>query len=216
MVEVVNVTDMKRRDEILAAAAHVFAQHGFRGSTTRRIADTAGVNEITLFRQFGSKEELIRQAMQYCSQFVGFTPLPDVAVDPDKELTAWSESYIRYLRLQSSMIRKTMSEIEERPEMSEMASTVPRKASADLCRYLTGLKRQGFIAEKFDAKTAAAMLMGSIFADAVGRDMMSDVYPPEEKAAQMYTRLLLKGIGVEIGGRRTTHKQTKRTKQLSA
>ncbi|MFL5630081.1 MAG: TetR/AcrR family transcriptional regulator [Gemmatimonadaceae bacterium] len=207
---------MKRRDEILAAAAHVFAQYGFRGSTTRLIADTAGVNEITLFRQFGSKEELIRQAMHHCSQFAGFTPLPDVAVDPERELTAWSESFISYLRLQSSMIRKTMSEIEERPEMSEMASTVPRQASADLCRYLTGLKRQGFITEKFDAKTAAAMLMGSIFADAVGRGMMPDVYPPADKAAHMYTNLLLRALGVENRSRKSTHKQSKRSKQLSA
>jgi AcrR family transcriptional regulator len=206
---------MKRRDEILAAAAHVFAQHGFRGSTTRRIADTAGVNEITLFRQFGSKEELIRQAMQYCSQFVGFAPLPDVAADPETELTAWSESFIKYLRLQSSMIRKTMSEIEERPEMSEMASSVPRQASADLCRYLLGLKREGFITTKFDARTAAAMLMGSIFADAVGRGMMPEVYPPQEKAAQMYTQLLLRALGVENGSRKTSHRQTRRTKQLS-
>jgi AcrR family transcriptional regulator len=207
---------MKRRDEILAAAAHVFAQHGFRGSTTRRIADTAGVNEITLFRQFGSKEELIRQAMQYCSHIVSFTPLPDVAVDPEKELTAWSDSFIRYLRLQSSMIRKTMSEIEERPEMSEMASSVPRQASADLCRYLTALKRQGWIAEKFDAKTAAAMLMGSIFADAVGRGMMPEVYPPADKAAHMYTQLLLRALGVENRSAKATNKHTKRSKQLSA
>jgi hypothetical protein len=61
------------------------------------------------------------------------------------------------------------------------------------------------------------MLMGAIFADAMGRGMMPDVYPqPEEKAAQMYTRLLLRAIGVENGTRRTTNKQTKRTKQLSA
>ncbi len=207
---------MNRRNEILAAAAEVFAQHGFRGSTTRRIADAAGVNEITLFRQFGSKEELIRQAMHFCSQFVGFTPLPDVAVDPEVELTAWSESFIRHLRLQSSMIRKTMSEIEERPEMSEMASAVPRRASADLCQYLTALKRQGWITEKFDAKTAAAMLMGSIFADAMGRGMMPEVYPQADKAAHMYTQLLLRALGVENRSSKATNKQTKRSKQLSA
>jgi len=32
-------------EELLKAAATVFSQHGFRGSTTRRIADAAGVNE---------------------------------------------------------------------------------------------------------------------------------------------------------------------------
>jgi len=207
---------MISRHEILAAAADVFAQHGFRGSTTRRIAEAAGVNEITLFRQFGSKEALLREAMKHLTESVGLMPLPDVPSDPEGELTQWSESFIQHLRLRSSIIRKTMSEMEERPEMSACASLVPRQASTDLCHYLTRLKRQGR-AEKFEPKTAAAMLMGAIFADAMGREMMPDVYPqPESKAAQMYTRLLLRAIGVEIGSRRTTHKQTKRAKQLSA
>ena len=207
---------MNRRDEILAAAAEVFAQHGFRGSTTRRIADAAGVNEITLFRQFGSKEALIRESMRHMTQSVGLSKLPEVPVDPEAELTDWSESYIQHLRLRSSIIRKTMGEIEERPEMSECASYVPRKASDELCVYLTALKRDGRTTEEFDPKTAAAMLMGAIFADAMGRPMMPDVYPqPEEKAAHKYATLLLRAIGVENGSGKTTRKQTRRTKQLS-
>jgi AcrR family transcriptional regulator len=207
---------MNRRDDILAAAAGVFAQHGFRGSTTRRIADAAGVNEITLFRQFGSKEALIREAMRHMTQSVGLHALPEVPLDPDKELTGWSEGFIRHLRLQSSIIRKTMGELEERPEMSECASYVPKQASNDLCLYLTALKREGIATEEFDPKTAAAMLMGSIFADAMGRDMMPDVYPqPADKAAHMYTRLLLQAIGVENGSRKTTRKHSRQTKQLS-
>ena len=207
---------MNRRDEILAAAAEVFAQHGFRGSTTRRIADAAGVNEITLFRQFGSKEALIRESMRHMTQSVGLSKLPDVPVDPETELTDWSESYIQHLRLRSSIIRKTMGEIEERPEMSECASYVPRKASDELCLYLTALKREGRTTEEFDPKTAAAMLMGAIFADAMGRPMMPDVYPqPEGKAAHKYATLLLRAIGVENGSGKTTRRQTRRTKQFS-
>ena len=207
---------MNRRDEILAAAAEVFAQHGFRGSTTRRIADAAGVNEITLFRQFGSKEVLLREAMKHMTQSVGLTTLPEKPVDPEAELTGWSESFIQHLRLRSSIIRKTMSEIEERPEMSKCASYVPRQASNDLCIYLTALREHGRTTEQFDPKTAAAMLMGSIFADAMGREMMPDVYPqPASKAAHMYTRLLLRAIGVEIGSLKTSSKHTQRTKQLS-
>jgi len=207
---------MNRRNEILAAAAEVFAQHGFRGSTTRRIADAAGVNEITIFRQFGSKEALIREAMQLLSQSAGLTTLPDVPGDPETELTQWSESFFQHLRLRSSIIRKTMGELEERPEMSECASEVPRRASNDLCVYLTALKRQGRIKVEFDPKTAAAMLMGSIFADAMGRDMMPDIYPPERKAAQMYTQLLIRALGVENSSHKATNKQNKRSKQLSA
>ncbi|MEP6936422.1 MAG: helix-turn-helix domain-containing protein, partial [Nitrospirota bacterium] len=36
---------MDTRSTILNAAVQVFSQHGFRGSTTRRIADAASVNE---------------------------------------------------------------------------------------------------------------------------------------------------------------------------
>jgi AcrR family transcriptional regulator len=208
---------MNRRNEILAAAGEVFAQHGFRGSTTRRIAEAAGVNEITLFRQFGSKEALLREAMQHMTQSAGLVALPEIPSDPERELTEWSESFIQHLRLRSSIIRKTMGEIEERPEMSECASFVPTQASNELCKYLIALRRQGRIAEKFDPKTAAAMLMGAIFADAMGRDMMPEVYPqPQDKAAHMYTLLLLRALGVENRSRKTTNKQTKRTKQLSA
>ncbi len=208
---------MNRRDEILAAAAQVFAQHGFRGSTTRRIADAAGVNEITIFRQFGSKEALLREAMKHMTDSAGLTELPEIPSDPERELTEWSESFIQHLRLRSSIIRKTMSETEERPEMRECASVVPTQASNELCKYLVALRRQGRTTERFDPKTAAAMLMGAIFADAMGREIMPEVYPqPAEKAAHMYTVLLLRALGVEIGSRRTTSKQTKRTKQLSA
>ncbi|HMF88334.1 MAG TPA: helix-turn-helix domain-containing protein [Gemmatimonadaceae bacterium] len=208
---------MNRRDEILAAAAEVFAQHGFRGSTTRRIADAAGVNEITIFRQFGSKEALLREAMQHMTESAGLTELPEIPSDPERELTQWSESFIQHLRLRSSIIRKTMGEIEERPEMSECASSVPIEASSALCKYLVALRRQRRTTEKFDPTTAAAMLMGAIFSDAMGREMMPEVFPqPQEKAAHMYTVLLLRALGVEIGSRRTTNKQSKRSKQLSA
>ena|SRR5688572_6547589 len=208
---------MNRRNEILAAAAEVFAQHGFRGSTTRRIAEAAGVNEITIFRQFGSKEVLLREAMQHMTDSAGLATLPEIPSDPERELTEWSESFIKHLRLRSSIIRKTMGEIEERPEMSECASSVPIEASNELCKYLVALKRQGRTTEKFDPITAAAMLMGAIFSDAMGRGMMPDVFPqPQEKAAHMYTVLLLRALGVEIKSRRTTNKQAKRTKQLSA
>ena len=207
---------MSTRTEILNAAAGVFAQHGFRGSTTRRIADAAGVNEITIFRQFGSKEALIREAMQYLTQSANLRSLPKTPTDPERELTEWSEAFIQHLRLRSSMIRKTMSEIEERPEMCECASYVPRQASNDLCDYLTALKRQGKIEGDFEPKTAAAMLMGAIFADAMGRDMMPDVYPqPVSEAAHKYSELLLRALGVENGAARSTNNKKRFSNHLS-
>lgn len=48
------------RDRILTAAATLIAERGYVATTTRAIAATAGVNEATLFRRFGSKAGLVR------------------------------------------------------------------------------------------------------------------------------------------------------------
>jgi AcrR family transcriptional regulator len=47
------------RQLLLTAAARVFARDGLEGATTRAISREAGVNEVTLFRHFGTKEHLI-------------------------------------------------------------------------------------------------------------------------------------------------------------
>jgi AcrR family transcriptional regulator len=47
-----------RREQILDVASALFAQQGFRGTTTRLIADRAAVTEALIFRHFPSKEEL--------------------------------------------------------------------------------------------------------------------------------------------------------------
>jgi TetR/AcrR family transcriptional regulator len=47
-----------REERILEAAGRLFARLGYRGTTTRAIAEAAEVNEALLFRHFASKEEL--------------------------------------------------------------------------------------------------------------------------------------------------------------
>ncbi|AQP48183.1 hypothetical protein BW730_12420 [Tessaracoccus aquimaris] len=50
-------------DALLDAALDLIGECGLRGTTTRAIAERAGVNEVTLFRKFGSKSKLVREAI---------------------------------------------------------------------------------------------------------------------------------------------------------
>jgi AcrR family transcriptional regulator len=52
-----------RRESILRAVRRVFAENGFRGTTTRALADAAGVSEALLYKHFPNKEALY-SAMQ--------------------------------------------------------------------------------------------------------------------------------------------------------
>jgi AcrR family transcriptional regulator len=49
-----NITEAR----IIEAAVQLFAQHGFKGTSTRDIAELANVNEATLFRHFAKKADL--------------------------------------------------------------------------------------------------------------------------------------------------------------
>ena len=48
---------------LLDAARELFARQDYRGTTTREIAEAAGVTEYLLFRHFGSKAGLFREAL---------------------------------------------------------------------------------------------------------------------------------------------------------
>src|SRR5207237_4968642 len=48
----------ERRLSILRAAVALFSQRGFRGATTKEIAQAAGISEAMVFRHFATKEEL--------------------------------------------------------------------------------------------------------------------------------------------------------------
>ena len=61
-----------RRRQILAVAMELFARRGFRGTTTRQIAERAGVNEAIVFRHFPRKEDLYWAVLDCKCRSVGW------------------------------------------------------------------------------------------------------------------------------------------------
>lgn len=193
---------MEIREKLLEAAARLYAEAGFRGATTRRIAQEAGVNEITLFRHFGSKAALLGAAIEHAG-LDQVPPLPADPVDPEAELIEWAGGMAEELRAQCPLIRTCMAEATEHPELMKREGSAPAQAAQSICDYIERLRAQGRARDDFDARAAAAMLMGALFADAMGRDVMPDMYRNEpEEALREYVRLFLGAIGVREGNQR--------------
>jgi AcrR family transcriptional regulator len=187
---------MSVRDELLAAATRVYAEAGYRGATTRRIALAAGVNEITLFRHFGSKDALLREALARTQESPD-TALPEEPKDPAAELLAWAGSHISDLRGRQALIRTCMGEFAEHPGLFVPENSGPVRAARALAQYLGRLRQRGLARAEFDPRAAAALLIGTLFADAMGREIMPDLYANEpDDALREYLALFLRGIGV--------------------
>ena len=186
------------RQHLLDAAARVYSDVGFRGATTRRIADEAGVNEVTLFRLFGSKAALIGEAVRTHSASGPTRSLPDVPTDPLAELTVWAAEDHTFMFECRGMIRTTMAEMNERPECALEVADHPVESFRALRTYVQRLAEHGFIPSATDAAPAAAMLKGALFGDAMGRDMMPEMFPPADQAPSTYVRLFLRALGATL------------------
>src|SRR5262245_12064134 len=60
------LSSQERRAAIIQAVRRVFAEKGFHGTTTRALADAAGVSEALLFKHFPNKEALYAAMMLSC------------------------------------------------------------------------------------------------------------------------------------------------------
>lgn len=188
---------MDVRRALLRAAVKAFADAGTQGATTRRIAREAGVNEVTLFRHFRSKRELMHAALaDFAQQATLRAALPDTPVDPAAELTTWCRDHHRDLYRVSALIRRSMGEFEQDPGQCAHGMQASIRIADELTAYLDRLKTLGLARGDWDARAAAAMLMGALFNDAMGRDIMPQRYPRGMRAAvDKYVRLFLGAIG---------------------
>lgn len=89
------------RDRLLKAAIEVFATEGYVGATTREIARVADVSEVTLFRHFQSKEQLLKAVAQH------ITALRTEAVTHQDEWTYdLHRDLLHYARLHDDMLEE--------------------------------------------------------------------------------------------------------------
>lgn len=189
---------MDIRQRILDAATRVYAQHGFRGATTRLIANEAGVNEVTIFRTFGSKAALFEALLQLHAARAPMPLLPDDPIDPEREMTAWCAAMLAHMRENRSLIRTSFGEMEDRPAAAVSVCEGPNCAGMVLTDYVGRLQTLGFVDDDADVATAIAMLMSSMFGDAISRDVMPNAFPqPVDEAPARYVRVFMRGIGVK-------------------
>ena len=62
----IRLSNEERRAAIVRAVRRVFAERGFHGTTTRALADAAGVSEALLFKHFPNKEALFSAMKLSC------------------------------------------------------------------------------------------------------------------------------------------------------
>ncbi len=88
----------RRCEEILAAAAKLFAKHGYAEANTQVLADTLGVGKGTIYRYFATKEDLFLAAVDRLMRELTEAVDRSIAVveDPLERLSGVVYTYLTY------------------------------------------------------------------------------------------------------------------------
>jgi AcrR family transcriptional regulator len=85
------LSQQSTRQRLLTTAKELFVRQGITQTTTRQIADEAGVNEVTLFRHFGTKQGLLLAAFADLGIFDG---IGDLGLDPAQAIRPVLMAYV--------------------------------------------------------------------------------------------------------------------------
>lgn len=119
--------DMTTQDKIICAAINLVREHGYKGATTKRIAEKAGVNEVTLFRHFGNKKGIVEAIIDKYSftSITSDTFNREVKWDLEKDLHLLATLYQDQVKQKRDIILIGFKEAGVFPELDELIAKVP-------------------------------------------------------------------------------------------
>jgi len=165
------------RAKIVAAARDLFERNGTRGTTTRVVAERAGVNEATLFRHFGSKRALLDAMREEACGVEEFrsilASLPGIDFAADVRAIAYHlvEHMIGKRAMMCVSLFEDAAGTDDSPEFRG-----PSQILVDLAAYFTAQARAGQPL-RGDPTFIARYFMGILFSYVVGRKLWESATP---------------------------------------
>jgi AcrR family transcriptional regulator len=170
------------------AALAVLAERGYAGATTRRIAEAAGINEVTLFRRFGDKRQLILAAIHTdISRLAdnGLTTTGDIEAD----LIRVVEYYTGIYQHRNGLVGTLLLEGARNPSVAALIKE-PLGAMSRLAEIFAGYQRAGQMVEEPTEFAVQALLAPLLVITLLQRVTSSEIAVPD---ARTVVQRFLKG-----------------------
>ncbi|MEZ4661233.1 MAG: TetR/AcrR family transcriptional regulator [Caldilineaceae bacterium] len=142
--------------QIYAAAINIFMSLGYDGATTKEIADIAGVNEVTLFRKFGSKAGLFERAIAHQ---LADTPLNRLVYTGNLEadMLAIVEAYVETNATYGDIIAIILIELPRNPDLQGALDT-PWRNVQGIIKIIQQYQTQGLLKHESPLAAISALI----------------------------------------------------------
>jgi AcrR family transcriptional regulator len=176
------------RTRILKAARELFAEVGYARATTRLIANRAGVNEVTLFRQFGNKKALLMACVEYINAANITSHFEDfLSGDYPKDIYRMAQRQISEMQANVELLRMLLCEVRNVPELREVLLEGGRGNQERMSHYFnrlvdTSVIREGLTPETlsiaFESLFSWSVLFENVFQENPSQMTMDELINP--------------------------------------
>ncbi len=106
-------------DYVYQAVMKVVLERGYAGATTKQMAEAAGVSEVTLFRKYENKPQLVRQAISWLAGQLEFKTAAQYSGDIKADLLHIVQAYQDLAIQHGPFIAVLLSEMPRNPELAD-------------------------------------------------------------------------------------------------
>jgi len=142
--------------KVFRTVVDMLVSRGYEGATTKDIAEAAGVNEVTLFRKYGSKAKLFEKSINY--QFSD-APLNKLVYTGDlkADLLAIVEAYMETNEIHGEIIPTLLADLPRHPELKSAFDTLLGNIQT-LIRIIQEHQSQGALEQETPLITLNALI----------------------------------------------------------
>ena len=165
------------RERLLGAAARVFAREGLTGATTRAIAEEAGVNEVTLFRHFQTKDRLLAAVVNEnfgARSVPSLVEIPVPTADLQADLLALARCYETLLTANWPLVRTMLGEMHHHLTESgekQVFRAIFHPLKEAMRQLVETAQKAGRLRADQRADVLSEILLGSIFTGVLRRSL---------------------------------------------
>src|SRR5579884_742100 len=182
-----------RREQILDAAMHVFAEKGYTRATNKDIAREAGITAGLIYHYFDSKEALLKAMIDERSPVGMLRSLPQemLALPPGTLLPIVLQQALSIIESEDfvRLIRVFLPEVIHNPEMSPLGVGVLQQVLNFMADYFTTKIQSGEL-RQCDPNLTAQVLLGSVIGFILRRQIFRDPHALQLSHEQIVTSVV--------------------------